>query len=669
MSKELIVSSTNLETILSIVEDDVVTEIFIERTKSRGMLGNIYKGKVTKVLPGMQAAFVDIGLERHAFLYVSDFSEEYEEYEEIFGADELQEEELLKQEARQDQIQTEEPKRSKRGKRSRRDSRSRKREDRPGAVEPAKAEPEVSVEPAEALPGVPERLPAVVPLPLSSEMPTIPLAGSSVSTVPDFPKTEPAASAPPEGDLQSAAGKEPEIHRPETVVEFTPEQLPREEPPNEQAAFGEKPDQQQLATARSEDNRKRRPSGSRKNGRALISDLLREGQEILVQVAKEPIAKKGARITSYVAIPGRHLVYMPTVDHVGVSRKISSDKERQRLRDIVNRLRGDFGKGFIVRTAGENHTEEDLRKDMVYLRRLWDDIRTKTEKFSAPALVYSELALVQRVIRDYFSEDYRAIRVDDEQEYERIVEFVNRFNPDLVNRVRLYAKSTPILEQYGISNEIEKALRQKVWLKNGGYIVINQTEALVAIDVNTGKFVGSTNSLEDTITRTNLDAVKEVVRQIRLRDLGGIIVIDFIDMDERRNRQKVMDALQHELSRDKSLSKILQFNEFGLVAITRKRSKQSLERTLCQPCVFCGGTGSTKSTRTICYTIHTEVRKMLPHFGEGAELLVRCHPEVGKALRESEKQVVRDIEDMTGKIVSVKTDPVMHIEQFDVVES
>jgi Rne/Rng family ribonuclease len=682
MSKELIVSSTSMETILAIVEDDSVTEIFVERLKSRGMLGNIYKGKVTKVLPGMQAAFVDIGLERHAFLYVSDFSEEYEEYEDIFGAEESQVDELLKQEAKQDQIQVEEPKKSRRGKRNRRDGRSRKRDDVRAASEPAqKAEPDQLVsaseelvaageapeESTQAFPGAPEDMPTVVPLPLSTLMPTIPLPAPSLSTVPSFPKAGPAEPLPV--DAPRASRDESAFNGPQNAAEYAPEQPVQQTPPDDEASFNEKPDRQEFATPRAEENRKRRSSGTRKNGRALISDLLREGQEILVQVAKEPIGKKGARITSYVAIPGRHLVYMPTVDHVGVSRKIASDKERQRLREIIMRLRGDFGKGFIVRTAGENHTEEDLRRDMTYLRRLWDDLRTKSDKVSAPALVYSELALVQRVIRDYFSDEYRAIRVDDENEYERIVEFVSRFSPELVNRVRLYNKSTPILEQFGITHEIEKALKPKVWLKNGGYIVINQTEALVAIDVNTGKFVGSTNSLEDTITRTNLDAVKEVVRQIRLRDLGGIIVIDFIDMDERRNRQKVMDALQHELTRDKSLSKILQFNEFGLVAITRKRSKQSLERTLCQPCIFCGGTGATKSSRTISYSIHAEVRKMLPHFGEGAELLIRCHPEVAKALRESERQVVKDIEEMTGKIVTVKTDPLMHIEQFDVVES
>jgi ribonuclease G len=305
---------------------------------------------------------------------------------------------------------------------------------------------------------------------------------------------------------------------------------------------------------------------------------------------------------------------------------------------------------------------------MVYLTRIWEDVRAKADRLPAPCLVHSEPSLVMRVIRDYFSEDYRTIRVDDEHAYERIVEFVSKFNPELVNRVRLYNKSTPIFDEYGITAEIEKSLKQKVWLKTGGYIVINQTEALVAIDVNTGKFVGSTNSLEDTITRTNLDAVKEVVRQIRLRDLGGIIVIDFIDMDERRNRQRVMEALQAELSKDKAPSKILQFNEFGLVAVTRKRVKQSLERTLCQPCACCNGTGMTKSVRTVCYAIHQEVRKIVRRLGDGSELIIRCHPDVGKALRNGEREVLIEIEEITGKAVTIKTDPLMHIEQFDLVE-
>ena len=386
-------------------------------------------------------------------------------------------------------------------------------------------------------------------------------------------------------------------------------------------------------------------------------------------MAKEPIGKKGARITSHSVLPGRYLVFMPTVEHVGVSRRIASDKERKRLKDIVVKLRENSGRGFIVRTVGEKKNEADFQKDMSYLTRLWEDILRKADKTSAPALVYAEPSLSQRVVRDYFSKDYRAIRVDDEKEYKRVVDFVNQFNPSLVQRVHPYKKKKPLFDTYQVTQEIEKALRPKVGLKNGGYIVINQTEALVAIDVNTGKFVGNTSSLEDTITKTNLDAAKEVVRQIRLRDLGGIIVIDFIDMDEKKNRQKVMSALQGELGKDKSPSRILQFNEFGLVAITRKRVKQSLERVLCQPCASCQGSGMTKSVQTICYSIYQAVQKMRPQNENSHKLMIRCHPEIGKALRDGEKMVLKEIEELTGRSVSVEADPLMNIEQFDVIET
>ena len=374
-----------------------------------------------------------------------------------------------------------------------------------------------------------------------------------------------------------------------------------------------------------------------------IDDMLREGQEVLVQVAKEPIGKKGARVTSHIALPGRYLVYMPTVEHVGVSRKIGSDAERIRLKDIILKHRDRFPGGVIVRTAAEEHSEEDLVNDLNFLVRLWEDMRTKAEKVSAPALIHAEMNLVQRLLRDQFSFEFAAIRVDDEMEYQRIVEFVDKIFPNLVHRVKLYTKESYIFDEYGITPEIDKLLQPKIWLKSGGYIVINQTEALVSIDINTGKFVGRGNSLEETITRTNLEAVKEIVRQIRLRDLGGIIVIDFIDMDERKNRKRVMEALSEEIARDKSPSKILEFNEFGLVAITRKRVKQSLERTLCQPCPYCTGSGMVKSVATTCYSIYHEIEKMRDYVDERSELMIRVHPDVARALRESESNVMDEI--------------------------
>jgi ribonuclease G len=397
----------------------------------------------------------------------------------------------------------------------------------------------------------------------------------------------------------------------------------------------------------------------------MISDMLKEGQEIVVQIAKEPIGKKGARITSHIALPGRFLVYMPTVNHIGVSRKIASDDERQRLKRIVMDERDAPGHGgFIVRTAAENVAEDELRADIRFLKGLWSEIKSRADNSKSPALIYHDLNLVERTLRDQLTEDFTHVWVDNEQEYERVLRFVNRFQPDLVRRVRLYTKETPLFEQFGIQEEINKALKSKVWLKSGGYIVINQTEALVAIDVNTGKYVGKTSRLEDTIVKTNVDAIKEIVRQIRLRDLGGIIVIDFIDMDERRNRQKVMQALEEALKGDRAPSKVLQFNDFGLVAITRKRVKHSLERTLGNPCPYCTGTGLVKSVETVCNEIYTEMKKMRRHL-EGHEVLLRVNPEVAKELKANNARWLNDLEELTGKSIIIKPDPALHQEQFD----
>jgi ribonuclease E len=397
----------------------------------------------------------------------------------------------------------------------------------------------------------------------------------------------------------------------------------------------------------------------------IISELLKQGQEILVQIAKEPIAKKGARITSHIALPGRFLVFMPTVNHVGVSRKISSDEERQRLKRILISEKGAASGGFIVRTAADGASEEDLRADIRFLISLWNDIKQRADEGKAPALIYHDLNLIERVLRDQVSANFATIWVDNEAEYERIVRFLQRFEPSLVRRVKLYTKETPLFEQFGIQDEISKALKSKVWLKSGGSIVINQTEALVAIDINTGKYVGKTARLEDTILKTNLDAIPEIVRQIRLRDLGGIIVIDFIDMDERKNRHKVMAALEEELKSDRAPSKVLQFNDFGLVAITRKRVKQSLERTLSVQCEVCVGTGMVKSPTTVCNEIYTELRKMQKHLERG-DVLLRVHPEVVKTLKSNNAKWLNEMEEMSSKTIIVKSDPALHPEQFDI---
>jgi ribonuclease G len=396
--------------------------------------------------------------------------------------------------------------------------------------------------------------------------------------------------------------------------------------------------------------------------------MLKAGQDIVVQIAKEPLGKKGARITSHVALPGRFLVYMPTIDHIGVSRKIASADNRSRLRRLVGEARGSYPGGFIVRTAAGEATDEEIRTDIDFLGKTWNEIKQKHEERKAPALLHRDLNLVERILRDYVSDDFTGIWIDNEEEYGKVVEFVSRFQPKLVNKVKLYTKEQPIFEEFGIQHELDKALRAKVWLKSGGYIVINHTEALVAIDVNTGKFVGKGSTrLEDTIVKTNLEAVKEIVRQIRLRDLGGIIVVDFIDMEERRNREKVLSALQQALDQDKAPSKALSFNEFGLVCITRKRTKQALERVLCQPCTSCSGSGMVKSIPTLCYEIQAEARKMAAAADhENPNLTLRVHPEIAKALKTRESILIDELEQNSHKHIIIQSDPTLHWEQYDI---
>jgi Rne/Rng family ribonuclease len=673
MIKEMIVNSSSLETKVAILEDDQPAEIYIERNRSRGILGNIYKGRVTKVLPGMQSAFVNIGLEKDAFLYVSDFIEDNEEYDKVVTTAENEAADVVAQIDVQEKPQ----------RRERRPDRPRWRDRREAARQAAAAPPpepdrgpgdrwalsvETDTEAAFHGDGA-DRPPSLLPDP--AELPPFVPPAEPLPTTPAVIE-EPLSASEPEPAAAAAPA-------PESRLDAAPEPDAPEEP-LESARLRDDGTVQSYA-----DGAEGRGFGSRRSGAAArrkryttarhtnrperqsIDDMLHEGKEILVQVAKEPIAKKGARVTSHIALPGRYLVYMPTVDHVGVSRKISSEAERSRLKDVLLKHRDRFPGGVIVRTAAEEHSEEDLVGDLNFLVKLWDDIRSRSEKASAPAMIHSELSLVERLLRDQFSFEFAAIRVDEETEYQRIVEFVDKIFPNLVHRVRLYTKGNHIFDEFGITQEIDKLLQPKIWLKSGGYIVINQTEALVSIDINTGKFVGKGNSLEETITRTNIEAVKEIVKQIRLRDLGGIIVIDFIDMDEKKNRKRVMEALSQELSRDKAPSKILEFNEFGLVAITRKRVKQSLERALCQPCHYCNGAGMVKSVTTTCHAIFHEVEKMREHFDGRGELMIRVHPEVARALRESESAVVAEIRHLVRRDVVVKSDPTLHIEHFNIV--
>ncbi len=510
MTKEMIISSNGHETLVAILEDDLVAEIFVERERQRGVVGNVYKGRVSKVLPGMQSSFIDVGLERDGFLYVTEVLDTVEEFEKLESGDD---------------------------------------EER-GA------------------PGSKER--------------------------------------------------EREAER---------EQL-------------------------------------------KIEDLLKEGQEILVQVVKEPLGTKGARLTSHVTMPGRFLVFMPTVDHIGVSRKIESREERFRLRSIVREFRESHGftGGVIIRTAAAGRPKEDIVSDLEAFHAIWTEIRQKMESTRAPSVVYREPSLVGKLLRDLLTDQYQAIRIDHPQVHQQVLDLVHRILPPLAPRVKLYAKPFPIFEEYGVQAEIDKALKSRVWLKSGGTIVINQTEALVAIDVNTGRYVGkkSAGRLEDTIVKTNLEAVKEIVRQIRLRDLGGIIVLDFIDMEEKKNRQKVFQAVEQELKKDRSPSKAVQVSDFGLIVITRKRVKQSLERMLTEPCPYCTGSGVIKSSATICYEILSEVKKIGPDLN-GHRLLLRVNPDIARALKEEEAEVLRDLRASIGKDVTIRPDAQLHHEQFDVM--
>ena len=512
MNKEMIISSNGHETRVAILEDDQLAELFVEREQNRGVVGNVYKGRVSKVLPGMQSSFVDIGLERDGFLYVSDVIANLDEYE-------------------------------------------KDDEDDDGAKGARGANGANGANGADGA------------------------AANGVAVVE-------GSSAPPE--------------------------------------------------RRGRDRRERRDRDDEKRApEPKIEELLKEGQDVIVQVAKEPLGTKGARLTCHVTLPGRFLVFMPTVDHIGISRKIDSRDERSRLRGIVKEFREQhsFGGGVIIRTAASGRSKEDILADLNYFYKIWVDMRQRGEQRRSPVTVYQEPSLVAKLLRDLLTDDYTAIRIDNPVEHQRALEFIGRIMPDLGKSVKRYDKDFPIFEEYGVQAELDKALRSKVWLKSGGSIVINQTEALVAIDVNTGRYVGKKTAgrLEDTIIKTNLEAAKEIVRQIRLRDLGGIIVCDFIDMEEKKNRQKVFQAVEQELRKDRAPSKALQVSDFGLVIVTRKRVKQSLERVLTEPCPYCSGAGTIKSSATVCYEILSEVKKVGSDL-DGPGVLLRVNPDIARAL-------------------------------------
>jgi ribonuclease G len=393
-----------------------------------------------------------------------------------------------------------------------------------------------------------------------------------------------------------------------------------------------------------------------------IGDLLRQGQEVLVQVVKDPLGTKGARLTTHITLPGRFLVYLPTVRQRGVSRRIIDPDERTRLKTIIDDFEGHHG--WIVRTAGEEQGAAELESDREYLIGLWQRVQSSSERARGPSLIHRELSPVLRTVRDMFTQSIQETWVDDEESYQEILDFLEHSDPTLVPRVKLYRKSIDLMGAFGIDRELEKALLPKVWLKSGGYLVINQTEALVAIDVNTGKFVGST-SLEETVYAINLEAVREIVRQLRLRNLGGIIVIDFIDMEDLEHRRAIYSALSDELASDPARTQLLPMSDIGLVQLTRKRSRPSLERTLNRECPYCHGSGRVKSLTTICLDIRRELLTAAESaLGEQIELVV--HPEVSHYLQGPYRELLKELEEIHGVDVILRENALLHQEQFEI---
>lgn len=508
MESSLLINRAHGETRVAVLEDGVLAEIYIERDQELGLVGNVYKGRVMRVLPGMQAAFVEIGLEKAAFLYVDDV------------------------------LHPEDP------------------------------------------------------------------------------------------DREAHS----ESHMPDDTLEVTsplkrPELLARPE-------------------------------------RLSITQLIREGQEILCQVTKDPLGTKGARVSAYISIAGRHIVFMPTMKHVGVSRRITDENERKRLRGIVEEYRLPTEGGFIVRTVSTGLEADTIRRDMDFVRSVWADIRERSEVVPPPALLHSDLDLVLRSTRDLFGPETSSLIVDDEREAERIRSLLVKFAPHLIDRVGVYRDREPIFDHYAIEPEVERAMLRKIGLKSGGSIVIDEAEALTAIDVNTGSFVGTRN-LEATILKTNLEAVKEIVVQLRLRNLGGIIIVDFIDMEEPQNRSKVYDAFVNELQRDRAKSHVLPMSGLGLVEMTRKRVRPSLVKTLTEPCPYCEGRGRIRSKKTICRDILREIDRQARRHPHGP-IIVAAMPEIAAVLTEDDRERLLELESILGRSIIVEARSELHQEVFQV---
>ncbi len=739
MSSILVINAAGRETRVALVESGHIAEFYLERKKDKGIVGNIYKGRVVRVLPGMQAAFVDVGLDKAAFLYVSDVFYDPELSRSQFELTEGEHDDApeVPEELGEDPLAH--------AAASGHDLELDVQELPPGELAPPEGHPARTI--TGEFPAVADlaRDPAA-PFDGAGGLDSVPASLSGVAATPVLddragglgsehagPSAEharsPAGSAP--SGLTASSGISPSEGMagdisPHSSAEATPfeggadtdssERAPDEARGTSVALEGAQAQADVAETAEHVDGVQEFPdaeasgSGARVNGQspkaaavpdvrgerrgprdqrprdkhgrnreerrpreeekpklqrksAKIEDLLKVGQEVLVQISKDPIGTKGARLTSHISIPGRHLVFMPTVDHVGISRRIGNEKERRRLRDIVDRLRPP-GTGFIVRTVAENVPQEKLEADIRFLIEVWNETVRRNEKRGGAGLMHPDLDLILRATRDLFAQDVEKLIIDDRDEYERVMAFVTAQDPALKDRVILHDDEEPVFDAYGIEQEIQRAVQRKVWLKSGGYLIIDQAEALTAIDVNSGRYVGK-KSLEETITKINMEAAKEIVYQLRLRNIGGIIICDFIDMEKSQNRDKVFKTLQEALGRDKAKTNVLKISELGLVEMTRKRVRESIGRVLHEDCSYCDGQGFVKTATTVCYEIFREVRREAPGYKDPT-LVINCNGEVAKLLQGDERTELRHLMDRYNKSIQVKAQQNYHREQYDI---
>ncbi|RKG93437.1 Rne/Rng family ribonuclease, partial [Corallococcus terminator] len=732
MSSVLVINAAGRETRVALVEGGHIAEFYLERKKDKGVVGNIYKGRVVRVLPGMQAAFVDIGLEKAAFLYVSDVVYDPDFARAQFELTEGEHEDApeVPTESEADTLEAAAVTVPDKGAHTLPagteasaapvepalthdtalaldvHAQPAPHEAAPVALETASApapsttEPAAEVQASSQAPVTEAELPqafiieethvsvstASVAVPLTDaglpleaapavvqETPaeTVTVATLAEGSVTQVGEEAPEAAEPPPhaaalGDLipspaESARPGEVSGER-RTPREAREAREPRAREGREKDKEKEKDKRRQEGPPRREkrDDDKEKPK-QRKTDK--IEDLLKVGQEVVVQISKDPIGTKGARLTSHISIPGRHLVFMPTVDHVGISRRISNEKERRRLRDIVDRLRPP-GTGFIVRTVAENVPQEKLESDIRFLIEVWNQVVRRNEKRGGPGLLHPDLDLILRATRDLFAHDVEKLVVDDPEEYERIQGFVTAQDPALRDRVVLHETDEPVFDAYGIEQELQRATQRKVWLKSGGYLIIDQAEALTAIDVNSGRYVGK-KSLEETITKINVEAAKEIVYQLRLRNIGGIIICDFIDMEKAQNRDKVFKSLQEALGRDKAKTNVLRISELGLVEMTRKRVRESIGRVLHEDCPYCDGKGFVKTATTVAYEIFREIRREAPGYKDST-LVINCNAEVARLLQGEERNELRHLMDRYNKSIQVKAQQNYHREQYDI---